>query len=414
MRLRRSEVGLIILLSAPACSDLLGLHVASASPDKCEASDECAPGEVCHKEHCLARCREGDECGDMMACDGTACVPTGDHCLIGAKQCKGRTPQTCNRLGMWSDLGSTCPVACQQGACVMPDSCNHLSGCGEDQVSCCTSDPVSATTFLMTYDSELSGEKSVERSVGAFSLDRFEVTVGRFSEFLLSYDGLNKPAEGAGAAPGVLNSGWQTVWSEDPRLMAPNADSLRAGIQACGPGWNAEPDIPVRCVNWFAAAAFCIWDGGRLPSEAEWMAAAVGGEEQREYPWTTSESSLPLDQSHACYLDTEHTWDGPQPVGFRPQGAGRFGHQDLIGNVGEWVADVYHTELSPTDCALRANHNAAACKRESDTALRVAKGGSYGSTSARVMTAFRGSDEPSRRNALIGFRCVRDAEETEL
>ncbi|WP_438023210.1 formylglycine-generating enzyme family protein [Sorangium sp. So ce233] len=42
---------------------------------------------------------------------------------------------------------------------------------------------------------------------------------------------------------------------------------------------------PIRCVSWSVAFAFCAWDGGRLPTEAEWNHASAGGSEQREYPW---------------------------------------------------------------------------------------------------------------------------------
>jgi formylglycine-generating enzyme required for sulfatase activity len=42
-----------------------------------------------------------------------------------------------------------------------------------------------------------------------------------------------------------------------------------------GPGANET--LPINCIDWYEAYAFCIWDGGFLPSEAEWEAAAGGG-----------------------------------------------------------------------------------------------------------------------------------------
>lgn len=42
---------------------------------------------------------------------------------------------------------------------------------------------------------------------------------------------------------------------------------------------------PANCVSYWMASAFCAWDGGRLPSNDEWVYAALGGDELREYPW---------------------------------------------------------------------------------------------------------------------------------
>ena len=64
-----------------------------------------------------------------------------------------------------------------------------------------------------------------------------------------------------------------------------------ANLASCSPysTWtntaSTQENLPINCVNWWESYAFCIWDGGFLPSESEWEYAAAGGSQQREYPW---------------------------------------------------------------------------------------------------------------------------------
>ncbi len=79
--------------------------------------------------------------------------------------------------------------------------------------------------------------------------------------------------------------GW--VASEDVEVQPTDDDliSFCPGPSTWTPSTGAQESLPMNCINWFEAYAFCIWDGGFLPSEAEWLYADVGGSGEREYPW---------------------------------------------------------------------------------------------------------------------------------
>ncbi len=88
--------------------------------------------------------------------------------------------------------------------------CTTLLGvetCGPSgNESCCASSVVAGGTYNRSKNA------ASPATVSDFRLDRFEITVGRFRQFMASYPG-NKPAAGAGAHPLVAGSGWQAGWS---------------------------------------------------------------------------------------------------------------------------------------------------------------------------------------------------------
>src|SRR5262249_38767704 len=126
-----------------------------------------------------------------------------------------------------------------------------------------------------------------------------------------------------------------------------------ADVLACmGSIWTTNPgpdeNKPMACVTWYEVYAFCIWDGGFLPSYTERNYAASGGEEQRPYLW----GSDPPDLNHAQYCPVFCLPHGPLlDVGsLSPLGDGRYGQADLGGNVWEWVLDNDVGLSSCTDC----------------------------------------------------------------
>ncbi len=113
----------------------------------------------------------------------------------------------------------------------------------------------------------------------------------------------------------------------------------------------AKENLPINCVTWYEAYAFCIWDGGFLPSAAEWEYAAAGGSEQREYPWG---SAAPAKDSRYAIYDCDYGDAGScagigniAPVGTATLGAGLWLQLDLAGSVSEWNLDWFELVRRP-------------------------------------------------------------------
>jgi formylglycine-generating enzyme required for sulfatase activity len=255
---------------------------------------------------------------------------------------------------------------------------------------------------------------SYARRVSGFYLDRFEVTVGRFRVF---QDSFSLPGEGSGAHPRVAGSGWQKAWEAishdfaDGRKAVPeSAEDLVAQLTAdCDAStWvAADPGLPINCVNWYVAFAFCAFDGGRLPTEAEWNYAGAFGDAQRPYPWSESNNDTFIDSTKATYYDYPNPPpELPSVVGSHAAGRGGFhrfggrGHDDLSGNVSEWVVDKW-VEMPPEQCADCSEGWASATDN-------VVRGGAFQSDYSFLMVGSRSSTPPASISSSFGFRCARD------
>jgi formylglycine-generating enzyme len=219
-------------------------------------------------EACANACIDG-ECG--------VCKPE-------SKQCAGNTPQACDASGAWQS-GAPCfthTEICIAGACVVPPSCADLPAiCGSGG-----SKPCCAITTVPGGSYNRSNDARYPATVSSFRLDRFEV-VGRFRKFVAAYPG-SKPKAGDGAHPLIAGSGWDAAWdanlpADKPTLVA--LSKCDSSFQTWTDAPGANENLPMNCMSWYEALSFCAWDGGRLPTEAEWNDAAAGGSEQRVCPW---------------------------------------------------------------------------------------------------------------------------------
>jgi len=165
----------------------------------------------------------------------------------------------------------------------------------------------------------------------------------------------------------------------------------------------SNENLPMNCVSWYEAMAFCAWDGGYLPTEAQWNYAAGGGDEQRVYAWSVPATSLTLDVSHAsydCLADGVPGCTGSDlvAVGTKLAGDGRWGQSDLTGSVMEWTLD--WDDRYTTPCVDCANISVP-------TGERVVRGGSFNIDVGRLRTGYRNTFPPNETSISDGIRCAR-------
>jgi formylglycine-generating enzyme required for sulfatase activity len=219
---------------------------------------------------------------------------------------------------------------------------------------------VSAGEFIMGSPGGAADEQPAHRVyVDAFSMDKYEVSVGQYAKFL-----------------------------EATSLEAP-------------PDWDVmnQPQHqkrPVVNIDWADAVMYCKWAGKRLPTEAEWEKAARGTD-GRIYPWG---NEFPT-RLHANFGKTE--WNNHAalvPVGKLEDGKSPYGIYDMAGNVWEWVSDWY-------DPNYYQNSPSQNPTGPSSAELKVLRGGSWSDTPNNLRSANPHIYEPGIRYHNVGFRCAK-------
>lgn len=163
------------------------------------------------------------------------------------------------------------------------------------------------------------------------------------------------------------------------------------------PPFRQDDHHPVVNVSWQDAADFCTWAGKRLPSEAEWEAAARGGQAEWVYPHGREASPESFNIGGSGARDR---FPSTAPVASFPPNP--LGLHDMAGNVWEWVEDWFAVDA----------HSATAVDPRGPPrgTQRVMKGGAWNSALVSVRVSNRGRFPPDTRRDTVGFRCARDAE----
>ncbi|HKQ68059.1 MAG TPA: SUMF1/EgtB/PvdO family nonheme iron enzyme [Polyangiaceae bacterium] len=332
------------------------------------------------------------------------------ECQPGARECVGRTPRVCDPNGSWRDepaCSSSEAPGCSGGMCVPLPSCKNLAAnCGASgKETCCASPLVAGGTFRRSYDKMTFADSSYSAEIASFSLDRYEITVGRFRAFVDAGKGTqaSPPREGDGAHPLIKGSGWSAAWNED---LAKDTAALKYALE-CDSAYRtftATSEIgenrPINCITWYEAFAFCAWDGARLPTEAEWNYAASGGVDQREYPW--GETIDPTYAVMGCSADGDAGCASADilAVGSRsPKGDGAWGHSDLAGNLSEWTLDWLVEPFGIQNCVN--------CAELADRITRAVRGGAFNMSGGNLRASVRGGNAPGARASFLGARCAR-------
>ena len=235
---------------------------------------------------------------------------------------------------------------------------------------------VSPGFFIMGSNKSLEDEAPEHRVyLDSYWIDKFEVSAGKFAEFLNTMDNLKGY---------YLDNKFGTLYY-DGRFHP------RPGLE----------NYPINNITWNAADEYCKWKEKRLPTEAEWEKAARGTAAQA-YPW----GNIPPSDTLARYFQTwtkEENHKVMVPVQALTEGQSPYGLHNMAGNVKEWVDDWYDREY------YNEQSEYANPRGPIGGEFKVVRGGSWRDMKGFIYSTFRNSGNPKSRMDDYGFRCARNA-----
>jgi len=291
-----------------------------------------------------------------------------------------------NAVGATDSVTSQASVSPTASASVVPRTL-----CPPDMVA------IPGGPFFMGYegDGATDGEKPVHAvRVSPFCMEITEVTVEAY-----------RACSDEGKCPRAsVSSSWPGATPREKKIYSPLCNAQQPG----------RDRHPINCVSWEAASTYCTVHDRRLPTSAEWE-FAVRGPDGRVYPWGDD----PPDANHlnACGVECVkwgkehgeslapmHTQDdgfaATAPVGSFPKGRSRYGLDDVIGNVMEWVWDWDGPYAKTSEPAVDP-------KGPAEGTERVIRGGAWNAGHlVWVRPSFRFRFHPETKSHAIGFRCA--------
>lgn len=279
-------------------------------------------------------------------------------------------------------------------------------------------------------------------AISAFYLDKTEVTNRQFAAF----------AEATGyVTVAERNIDWEELKQQVPEgTPKPDDAMLKAGSLVFKPtdgpvdlanysqwwewttgadwrhpegpdsGIEDRMDHPVVHISWEDAQAYATWAGKRLPTEAEWEWASMGGNQEAKYPWGNQSVEEAYDKANFWqgvfpFKNTEKDgFYGTAPVqSFPPNGYGLY---DMAGNVWEWCQDKYDVDAYQRYAQQELTSNPTGSDRYADprepyTPKHIIRGGSF-LCSDDYCSGYRVSRRMSSSKDSgfnhTGFRCAKD------
>ncbi|MBK9648671.1 MAG: SUMF1/EgtB/PvdO family nonheme iron enzyme [Deltaproteobacteria bacterium] len=184
------------------------------------------------------------------------------------------------------------------------------------------------------------------------------------------------------------------------RLFDPGHDAARDTFDGKLPP-EAQDEVPVYNVSWFASVMFAEWVGARLPLEPEWEYACRAGTKTRFWSGDTDE-----DLARVGWTDQWNSDGHPHPVAQKPKNA--WGLHDVHGNVWEWCADAWDENayaaradgltVDPRRLTFAVGKAVPMSAESADRgASRVVRGGSWFDGPEYARSANRGRARPRTR-----------------